>query len=364
MKGGLAVKKLLCCLLAALLAVSFVGCGQEDTSPTVVDQDTLTGPLIGICLPEETAQWQDNAIFLQNELNLLGYPVEVVYGENDPDMQAEQMADFVEKQVAALIVAPVDSMALTEGLQAAEQAQIPVIAFDRQLMGTAVVDAFITFDYADMGRQVGDYIVKTMDLETAMEEDTTYTIELIMGAAEDDTALAFHAGLLAVLQPYLDAGVLESLSGRTSFADTYTQFADPSGAESKLKGYLDQFYKKQQPDILCFGSDEMAMGCAKLLSSYRWENPVLVTGMGGHTKGLEKVESGFLSATVYRNMQALAKRCAAVTDGLITGQVLTHDRMTDNQIKDVPTFLEESFLVNGDNFQEKIVKPGIYEGKD
>lgn len=353
------MKKFLVYVLAALLIFSLLGCKAKPVEQEpLVDQNTLSGPWIGVCLPAETETWRERGVLLQRALNELDYPVEILYAENDPATQSQQMITLTEKPVAAIVVAAVDGMALDKGLQAAEKAGIPVIAYDRFLTNTDTVDGLVTFNYRELGRLAGQYIVEQKELKNAAQQKKSYNIEFFMGAIEDETALQFHEGLLGALQPYLDAGVLKSATGRVDFVDTYTAFADPALASEKLTGYLEEYYQKKTLDIICVASDEMAAELQNALATR--QESVFITGLGGSVAGIQQVINGGVAATVYQNYPALAELCAGVVNDLVTGTQPEAQLKVDNQKIAVPAWRADGFLVTRDNYQSTLIDTGIY----
>ena len=88
--------------------------------------------------------------------------------------------------------------------------------------------------------KIAEYIVKAKNLETAKQENRSYSIEFFMGSPDDNNALFLYNGIMEVLQPYLDNGVLVCKTGRTSFQDTcilrWSQETAQQWAENYLSG--------------------------------------------------------------------------------------------------------------------------------
>lgn len=346
------MKRAVAFVLMLILLMSFAGCGEKELQqPAEEPEQEPTGPFVGICLPEDSDQWKENAQLLEKELEAMGFEVKTEYAQKDPQMQIKQIREMAEGQVSCLVIAPVDAMALTQELETSDIVGIPVVAYDWQLTDLESADGAAGFDYFAIGRALGEYIVSAKELKTAEE---AYTVEFIMGSAEDSRALQLHTGLMEILQPYLDAGVLVCPSGRTAFADTYTIKEDPETAAQKLSKYLSEHYEKEQLDILCVASDEMVAACAEALSEagYSKENWPLITGQGGLPEAVRQIIAGEQTVTVYKDRPALAKACAQVVSSLATGTVIPEETVFQNVV------------VDSENYEEKLVKTGIYEKKD
>lgn len=368
------MKKVLAWILIPVLCLGLVACQGKSVPQNEVlsGQDAApvdpAGSLVGICIPDNGERWKKDVEVLTRELQDMGYEVTVEYAAGDPAMQAYQMDQLLEQKVCCLVVAPVDSLALIEAQKKAENAGVPVIAYDRLLMDTAGVDALVTFDYWKMGREMADYIVQQKQLDTAAAESRSYTIELYMGSADDHSAFLLHNGILSVLQPYLDAGVLVCASGRISFADTYVLQASPVKAAEKLSNCLSLFYGERPLDIICFGADEMAVDCVELLPSFGYgsENQPLIVSQGGSLAGANAVLQGKLSMTVYKDNVELAQNAARIANALITKQTPEYNDLEQfhNHVDTVPAWVCRAFQVDSATCWSLLVESGVYAESD
>ena len=73
--------------------------------------------------------------------------------------QVSQIENMITKGVKALVIAPIDSSSLTDILQRAADADIPVVSYDRLIRGTENVDYYATFDNFKVGVLQATYIV-------------------------------------------------------------------------------------------------------------------------------------------------------------------------------------------------------------
>lgn len=348
------MKRFVGIFLAVCLALSLAGCAKK-SADKIKEEPTPEPerPVVGICLPEESQQWKENAHLLRQELQALGFEVKTEYAQNDPQMQLKQIKALAEEQAACLVIAPADAMALTQELEESDVAGIPVVAYDRQLQDLEAADAAVGFDYFAIGQALGQYIVSARELDTAKEP---LSVEFIMGSAEDDRAVQLHTGLMQSLQPYLDAGTLVCPSGRTSFADTYTLQEDPQAVKQKLSKTLAEHYQDRQLDVLCVASDQMAAACAETLAEagYTEENWPLITGQGGRLEAVKQIIAQKQTVTVYKDRAALAKACAQQVNSLVAGAMISDE--------DRPQF--QNAVVDVQNYEKLLIKTGIYEKQD
>jgi putative multiple sugar transport system substrate-binding protein len=184
--------------------------------------------------------------------------------------------------------------------------------YDRLLMQTDAVTAYVGYDYQTIGTAIAEYIVNTKQLATAQAENRSHTIEFFMGSPEDNNAVLLYAGIRQVLQPYLDCGVLNCRTGRIAFEDVCIQNWSAELAKTHCQSYLASCYADAPPEIVCAASDEIADGCASALEAIGYatgENWPLLTGQGATETAMQRLASGKQSITVYKALTDLPAAC-------------------------------------------------------
>lgn len=359
------MKKIIVLLLILSLLFPAAGCAsnsREDgaAAPNGVSSDRL----VGISVPEETAQyWSDSVSALRAGLEDLGCRVQVSYGQNDASLQAQQIAELVATPVDCLVVATIDPLALTDVLQQAKAAGIPVIAYDRLLTLTDAVSVYVGFDNHQIGISMASHIARAKQLDTALAEGRSYSIEFFMGSPEDPNALLLHQGILQVLQPYLDSGVLVCNTQRTAFEDVCIQDWSGQFAKTRCEAYLAEFYTETAPDILCAASDELAGGCCAALEEAGYapaEGWPLITGQDAQPEAVRRILSGHQAMTVYKDPGALLQNCLKAAEAFLTDTPLqTGDTGCHNGSFFVPAILTVPVAVDEQNYREVLIDSGV-----
>ena len=72
------------------------------------------------------------------EFEKLGYKTDLQYAENIVENQVSQIENMITKGANVLVIASVDGRALTDVLQQAHDANIPVISYDRLIKKSAL----------------------------------------------------------------------------------------------------------------------------------------------------------------------------------------------------------------------------------
>ena len=359
------MKKWIAGLLCPVLVFCLWGCGKQAQTPTTNEtvettEETLAEPTyrIGVCLPNlADGYWLQCGAELKKALRDRNCQVYLEDGQNDSAQQAEQIKNFLEMPVDALLVAAVDSIALTSRIS---NAQVPVLALDRLMMNTDKIAAFVGFDYVAIGVDVGNKLIEEKALTTARAEDRSYSIEFFMGDSCNNNALLFYQGIMQVLKSYLDSGVLVCPSGRTEFEDTCTIGNSREAAKKRCEGYA-----KKWPDILICGEDILADGCVDALKekSCPVESWPLIVGNGAKESATDRIFEGEQFLTVYLPAEDLAEGCADTVLRLLEGEEM-EQTFINNGAKDVPADLYIPELVHKDNVSSISIDYGDYQEEE
>ncbi len=346
-------------LLAAVFLLTGCTAPPAETAPntstaSLSSQSQEQTKAVGISLPDEqVTRWAEEGAALAA---LLGRNARVVlqYAESDPQLQAEQIGLLIDQNVNCLVVAAVDSLMLTDVLNRAQAAGIPVIAYDRMLMNTGGVSCYVAFDNYSLGTAIGEYIVNSKQLQTAAEEARSYTVELFMGSPEDNNSLLFYQGVLDLLQAYFNSGVLTCPSGRISFEDTCILGSSGELAAAQCEASLAEFYPQTMPDILCTASDALAGGCAMALEKAGCPQEAwpLVTGTGAEPEAISRIASGKQALTTLADSQWLVDTCYNLVKKALAGESFQQEDTVYNGVDAVPAYLGKPVLFHPENNQE------------
>ena len=379
-------KKILGALLSvAMVATMLVGCGTnqasapaddaaatEDTADDAAPADDAAddaapaaeanGKKVGVAMPTQSSErWINDGANMKDQLEKLGYEVDLQYAEDDVQMQVSQIENMIASGVNCLVIASIDSSALVNVEAQAKEAGIPIIAYDRLLMDTDAVSYYATFDNKGVGTAIGKYIEEKKDLANTSE---TYTIEFFMGSPDDNNAHMLYAGLMEVLQPYLDNGTLVCKSGRTSFDDTCILRWSQETAQQNCENYLTGFYADEDLDICATAFDGFAYGCKAALegAGYTEANWPLITGQDAELMATKNIISGKQTMSIYKDTRLLASKCVTMVQAVLEGAEpeINDTEQYDNGKIVVPSYLCTPVAVDKDNYQEIIVDGGYY----
>ena len=334
----------------------------EAPAPVAADSE---GGKIGVAMPTQSSErWIKDGQNMKEQLEALGYEVDLQYAEDDVQTQVSQIENMIASGAQCLVIASIDSSALVNVEAQAKEKNIPIIAYDRLLMDTDAVSYYASFDNKGVGVAIADYIVKAKDLEAAKEAGESYTIEFFMGSPDDNNAVLLHEGVMEVLRPYLDAGTLVCKTGRTSFKDTCILRWSQETAQQWCENYLTGYYADEDLDIACTAFDGFAYGVKAALqgAGYTAENWPLVTGQDAELMACKNILDGTQTATIFKDTGLLAGKCVTMVEAVMKG---TEPEINDTETYDngklvVPSYLCTPVAVDKDTLKEVVVDGANY----
>ena len=381
------MKKALALLLAACMSLALVACGGGDESTsgstpggsasTSQGATSATGEAktVGISMPTQSLErWNRDGSYLDEQFQAAGYETIVTYSDNDTNRQVNDIQNMIAEDVDLLVVAAIDGEALNTVMNEAGEAGIPIIAYDRLIMNDNV-SYYVSFDNYTVGTLQGQYVVDTLDLDNAAGP---FNMEFTAGDPADNNAGYFFQGAVDVLQPYIDSGKLNVVSGQTDFDTVATDKWDTQTALERAQNVLASYYADgTQVDVWLCSNDSTALGVTQAIQSdYAGSNQPIITGQDGDEANLKNIVDGLQSMTVYK---AVANEAVVTLDlgkailngdtideSLISASGWEFDCSFDNESystsdgHNCPSFLLVPDVVTKDNMVEKLVDTGYY----
>ena len=344
-------KKILGTILCAAMAITaLTGCSAGSGKNKV-----------GVSMPTKDLQrWNQDGDNMKAQLEAAGYQVDLQYAANDIPTQVSQLQNMIANGCKVLVIASIDGSALGTVLEEAKAANIPVIAYDRLIMGSDAVSYYATFDNWDVGVKQGTHIVKALDLEN---QAGPFNIEFITGDPGDNNINFFFDGAISVLQPYIDSGKLVALSGQYEKAVVATPGWATDAAQARFETILGTYYADQPLHAVLASNDSTALGVANALaSSYSNDVYPVLTGQDCDIASVKNMLAGTQSMSVFKDTRTLAAKVVEMVDALMKGaEPPINDTETyNNNVITVPSYLCTPVAVDVDNYEEIIIGGGYY----
>lgn len=216
------------------------------------------------------------------------------YIGNDAANSNETQASNVEALLAAginvLVLNSVDPEAILPSLQAALDAGIPVIAYDRELESSDVL--FMTHDNVEVGRMIAREV-------TAVQPTGNYAI--IKGQQGQTNPEFLRDGMQEILQPFLDSGDIVIPDG----AELYTDDWAADAAQSNM----DQILTANNDDIqaLLSENDNMATGAVAAMAARGLAGQIKIGAQDGDKAALNRVALGTQVVSVWKDATDLGR---------------------------------------------------------
>jgi putative multiple sugar transport system substrate-binding protein len=344
----------------AALALSLTACGSDEEGAG--DAGT-----VGVAMPTKSSErWIADGNNIKKQLEAKGYKVDLQYAEDDIPTQVSQVENMVTKGVDILVIAAIDGTALGDVLEQAEDTDIPIIAYDRLIRDSEAVDYYTTFDNFKVGVQQAESLVE--GLKAAGK--APYNVELFAGSPDDNNATFFWNGAMSVLQPMIDSGELNVVSGQTDFDQAAILRWDPATAQKRMEDILTKSYTRETVTGVLSPYDGLSLGIIAALKANGYggaSKPLpVVSGQDAEVQSVKSILEDEQYSTIFKDTRELAR----VTVDMITAigdekEPEVNDTETyDNGMKVVPSYLLEPVPVTKANVTAALVDTGYYEQSD
>ncbi|MGW6129556.1 multiple monosaccharide ABC transporter substrate-binding protein [Cellulomonas sp. NPDC055163] len=362
--------------VGAALVLSLAACAGEGAGSTS-DETGAAGnddgqKSVGVAMPTETSErWIADGNAVKEGLEEAGYTVDLQYAGDDIPTQSQQLDQMITKGVDLLIVASIDGTALSSQLQAAADAGIPVIAYDRLIRDTENVDHYVTFDNYKVGVQQATSLLVGLGLLTADGAEGTATgpfnVELFAGSLDDNNAHFFWDGAYDTLKPFIDSGKVVVPSGQTTIEQAATLRWLQETAQKRMEDLLTGSYSGgQKVDGVLSPYDGISRGIITALQNAGYGSGdsamPIVTGQDAEIASVKLIRDGVQFATIFKDTRKLAAQAVAASEDILAGgEAEANDTKSyHNGVKIVPSFLLESDIVYADNIQSLLIDTGYW----
>jgi putative multiple sugar transport system substrate-binding protein len=324
-------------------------------------------------MPTQTSErWIADGEAVEEGLVAAGYEVDLQFANDDIPTQTQQIDQMITNGASALIIAAIDGTALTGQLEAAANAGIPVISYDRLIRDSANVDFYVTFDNFDVGVLQATSLLVGLGLLNAdgSEGDATgpFNVELFAGSLDDNNAHFFWAGAMETLQPYFDDGTLVVPSGQTDIEQAAILRWQQETAQRRMEDLLTASYTDGTPlHGVLSAYDGLSRGIITALQGFGMGPTIadglpIVTGQDAEIASVKLIADGVQFASIFKDTRKLADQAVVAAQAYLAGgEPEANDTTTyDNGVKIVPSYLLESDIVYADTIQALLIDSGYW----
>jgi len=371
--------------LAAALALTACGGGGAGapTSAAPTTGESTAAPagdtLVGVAMPTQTSErWIADGEAVKAGLEAAGYKVDLQFANDDIPTQTQQVDAMITAGAKALIIAAIDGTALTSQLQAAADAGIKVIAYDRLIRDSANVDFYVTFDNYAVGVAQATALLAGMgvtdrDGKAAGTAEKGQNIEVFAGSLDDNNAHLFWKGAQDTLKPFIDDGTLVVKSGQTTIEQAATLRWLQETAQKRMEDLLTSTYGGTGEGLKGVLSpyDGISRGIITALQGVGMGPMIadglpIVTGQDAEIASVKLIQDDVQSSTIFKDTRNLAEQAVVATQAFLGGTAPeANDTETyDNGVKVVPSYLLPVVTVYTDNIQKELVDTGYWTAEE
>ena len=347
-------------VLAAALGLAACGDDDDTTDTSATDtsaSDTGGSGTIGFLLPEtQTARYetQDKPLFEQKVAELCP-DCDILYqnADQDPTKQQSQVEAMVTQGVDVIVLDPVDSTSAAGMVTRAQQADIPVISYDRLILN-ADLAAYAEFNSPEVGKQQGTALAEALADKGAPKGP----IVQINGDPKDNNAKLFKEGATSVFQ---EKGI--------EVAQEYdTPDWLPENAQKEMDQAITALVKDGFAGVLAANDGTAGGAIAALKAAGLDPNTIPVTGQDAELAAIQRIIAGEQYMTVYKPIKPLADNAATLAVAVVNGEDAADSDVIngteDNGTEEVPTAITDTVPVFEDNVADTVVKDGYWSADE
>ncbi len=331
----------------------------------------LAAGSVGIVFPtREEPRWIQDETRFQDAFDAAGYEVEILFSEGDPAKERANVEDLITKGVQVIIITPHDGTAAGAAAEAARDAGVNVISYDRLILDTEAVDYYVTFDSIAVGEAQGQYLVDKAS-------GSGNPLYLYAGAATDNNAFLFFEGAWNVLQPKIADGtfVIKNSSEAEAIQDkaelTRDEMANIIGqittdwdfdtAKSLAEANLTATTAEDKGDVFILApNDGTARAIADAFAADADVSSYVVTGQDAEIASVQYIIDGKQSMTVLKDVRTLVGDAIAAAVTFLEGGTPPETNTYNNGMIDVPAKPSVVISVDQANVQAEIVDSGYW----
>ncbi|MEH1100873.1 multiple monosaccharide ABC transporter substrate-binding protein [Micromonospora sp. CPCC 205561] len=369
-------RRILAALGGTVLAIGLAACGGEGAGGGDTAGERPTELTIGVSMPTQTSErWIADGKAVKEKLEAKGYRVDLQYAGDDIPTQSQQVDQMITQGADVLIIAAIDGTALSGQLQAAADAKIPVVAYDRLIRGSSHVDFYVSFDNYKVGVAQADALLVGLGLKKKDGSKGTATgpfnVELFAGSLDDNNAHFFFDGAMDTLKPFVDAGTLKVRSGQVKIEQAAILRWQQETAQKRMEDLLTSSYNDGgKVDGVLSPYDGLSRGIITALQNAGYgaggrKMPV-VTGQDAEIASAKLINDGVQNSTIFKDTRLLAEQAVVVAEAFLQKKEpqANDTRTYDNGVKVVPSFLLPVQTVYKDDIKPVLVDSGYWTAEE
>ena len=247
-------------------------------------------------------RWKTDEAAIKGALDAAGAEYISADAQTSATKQLADIEGLITQGCSALIILAQDSASISPALDAAADAGVPVVGYDRMIEDPRAF--YLTFDNVEVGR---------MQARAVLEAMPKGRYVMIKGSPVDPNADFLRGGQQEILQAAIDAGDI------TIVAEAYTDDWQPANAQKNMEQILTE--ADNGVDAVVASNDGTAGGVVAALTSQGMAG-IPVSGQDGDMAALNRVALGTQTVSVWKDSRALGKAAGEIAVALAGGTAM------------------------------------------
>ena len=328
-------------LFLALAAV-FLSCQRTRT-------DNAEKVIIGFSIATDTfiiERWNKDLKIFSGAARDNGAEVLVQLSAGGTKEQIDQINFLLTRDIDVLVIIAHDTEMLSGVVKKAKDAKIPVIAYDRLIMGVPI-DAYVSFNNREVGRLFGKALAEAVPRGKYL---------IVNGSVRDNNSYEVNLGLHEVIDPLVRENGIRLLD------EIWLDEWSSDEAREKIGKVLEE---TRDIDAISCANDQIAGAAIQLLAEYQLAGKVFVVGQDADIGACQKIVDGTQLMTVYKPIVKLATRAAEIAVSIAKGVKVDPDFIIENRSgMPIPYYMEEPTPVFLENMDSTIIRDGFHSSED
>ncbi len=342
---------------------------------TITSISLAQGLDVGIVLPtKDEPRWIQDETRFKAALETAGYSTEILFSQGSSAREKENVEALITKGAKVIVICPHDATAAAAAADAARDAGVKVISYDRLIRETESVDYYVTFDSIAVGAAQAQYLV---DKATG----TGNPLYLYAGAATDNNSFLFFEGAWNVLQPKIADGtfIIKNSSEAIALQDKSTLTRGEMGniigqvttdwdftvARNLAEANLTVAGPEDKGEVFILAPND---GTGRSIGdAFAADNDVtsyVVTGQDAEIPSVQYIIDGKQSMTVLKDVRTLVNDAIAAAVAYLNGQIPEATHTYNNGRVEVPAKPSEVITVDKSNVKAAIIDSGYWDASE
>lgn len=320
---------------------------------------------VGIVLPtKDEPRWIQDEKQFTKLLSMKNIGMQVLFSQGDSNKEKQNVEALLNKGIKVLVICAQDGASAAAAAEAAKDAGVTVICYDRLITDTDAIDYYVTFDSFSVGAAQGQFLIDQLP-----EGKKGAPLYLYTGAAFDNNSFIFFEGAWSVLQPKIADGTFviqnsdkavalqdKAMLSRAELSSILNQVTtnwDFNVAKSKAADNLTAAKAEQKGDVYVLAPND---GTARSIADEFAKDPdvtsYVITGQDAEIASAQYIIDSKQSMTVWKNTMTLAADAIDMATDIIEGKMPMTSSTYNNGKKDVPAKQTNITVITKDNVKE------------